>query len=198
MAVLAQALDEVEHLGGLGDAERGRGLVEHDDLGVAEERARDRHGLALAAREAGDRDAHRGDAGRQLPEQAPALLLHRHLVEGARVVELAAEEEVGDDVEVVAERQVLEDGRDAEVLGLGRAVDGRGLAVELHGALVGRVDARDGLDERRLAGAVVADQGDDLVRADVEVDAAEGLHGAEALGDPPQREHGRLRRGRWW
>ena len=45
------------------------------------------------------------------------------LVERAAAVELAAEEQVGDDVEVVAQREVLEHGRDAEPLGLGRAGD---------------------------------------------------------------------------
>ena len=42
-----------------------------------------------------------------------ALHLHRHLVE-VLGVELAAEEDVADDVEVLAEREVLEDGGDAE------------------------------------------------------------------------------------
>jgi hypothetical protein len=39
--------------------------------------------------------------------------------------------------------------------------------------------ARDDLDQRRLAGAVVADQADDLVGADLEVDVAERDHVAE-------------------
>ena len=46
----------------------------------------------------------------------------------------------------------------------------------------------DGLDERRLAGAVVADEGDDLAGVDVEVDAVERLHRAEALADAAQLE----------
>ena len=37
------------------------------------------------------------------------------------------------------------------------------------------------LDQRRLAGAVVADQPDDLVAADGEVDVAQRLDGAEIL-----------------
>ena len=41
--------------------------------------------------------------------------------------QLPAEEEVADDVEVVAQREVLVDGRDAEVLGVLRAVDLTGL-----------------------------------------------------------------------
>ena len=47
----------------------------------------------------------------------------------------------------------------------------------------GGIDAGDRLDERRLAGAVVADQGDHLAGVDLEVDARERPDGAEALGD---------------
>ncbi len=101
---------------------------------------------------------------------------------------LLAEEEVGHDVEVVAQGEVLEDGGDAEGLGLGRAAGPDGLAVEGDVAVVGRVDPRDHLDERGLAGAVVADQGDDLARPDVHVDVREGLDGTEALGDAGQGE----------
>ena len=47
-----------------------------------------------------------------------------------------------------------------------------------------RVDAGDALDERRLAGAVVADEGHDLAGRDVEVDLVERLHRAEAFETP--------------
>jgi hypothetical protein len=43
------------------------------------------------------------------------------------------------------------------------------------------VDAGDALDERRLAGAVVADESHDLPGADLEVDVRQRLHGAERL-----------------
>ena len=67
-------------------------------------------------------------------------------------------------------------------------LDVRGLAEEPELARVGEVHARDGLDQRRLAGAVVADQGDDLAGVDVEVHVGERLHGAEALVDAVQVE----------
>ena len=44
---------------------------------------------------------------------------------------------------------------------------------------VGLQHAGHGLDQRRLAGAVVADQADDLVAADREVDVAQGMDSAE-------------------
>ncbi len=46
------------------------------------------------------------------------------------------------------------------------------------------VDAADALDERRLAGAVVAEQGEDLARVDLEVHVLERQDRAEALGRP--------------
>ena len=80
---LAEALDEVQHLGGLRDAERRGRLVEDDDARIADQRARDRDGLALPAGERGDRDPHRRDLRRQLAQQRPGLLLHVDLVERA-------------------------------------------------------------------------------------------------------------------
>ena len=56
---VAQPLDEVEHLGGLGDAEGGGRLVEDDDLRVTQQRAGDGDGLPLPARQRRDRDAAR-------------------------------------------------------------------------------------------------------------------------------------------
>ena len=50
-SLLAQPPDQVEHLRGLGDAERGGRLVEHHDLGVSTCTTGDRHGLALPAGE---------------------------------------------------------------------------------------------------------------------------------------------------
>ena len=108
---------------------------------------------------------------------------------GAVDVLLAPEVEVGDDVEVVAEREVLVDGRDAQrrrVLGAGDAdtasprMKNSPSSAQLH--------AGDGLDERRLAGAVVADEGDHLTGVDFEVDAGEGLQSTEPLAHALERE----------
>jgi len=51
------------------------------------------------------------------------------------------------------------------------------------------VDAGEDLDERRLAGAVVADERDDLARVHVEVDVGERGDRAEMLRDPLEAEH---------
>ena len=73
-----------------------------------------------------------------------------------------------------------------------RATDGSdsvtGLPVDEHLARVGHERAGQGADEGGLAGAVVADDGDDLVGVHLQVDVDEGARGAVALGHPAQRE----------
>ena len=61
-----------------------------------------------------------------------------------------------------------------------------GVALVAHLALVERVDADDALDQRRLAGTVVADQRHDLAAANLEIDPVERLDGAERLRDAPE------------
>ena len=84
---------------------------------------------------------------------------------------LAAEEHVRDDVEVVREREVLVHDLDPELRGVARPVDVDRFALEADLALVEGVDADDALDERRLAGAVVADERHDFAPAHLEVDS---------------------------
>ena len=132
--------------------------------------------------------AHARDARRQFVEQRPGADLHRHFVE-PNGFELAAEEDVGDDVEVLAQREILEDGGDAEVergAGLGQR---DGLAVESDRAGARRMHAGEDLDQRRFAGAVVADQRHDLAGVHVEVDVGQRRDGAEILRDAAQAQH---------
>jgi len=97
--------------------------------------------------------------------------------------QLAAEEEVRDGVEVVAEGEILVDGLDPEAGRVCRAVDAHLRALEANGALVGRLDSRDRLDQGRLARTAVAHERDHLTCVDVEVDVDQGLHGPELLAD---------------
>jgi hypothetical protein len=100
-----------------------------------------------------------------------------------------AEEQVGHHVEVVAEREVLIDGGDAEAVGVGRVVDRHPLVARHDGAAVLRVHPGEDLHQGGLAGAVVSDQRDHFAAVDIEVDAGERLHGAEVLVDPAKRHH---------
>ena len=55
---------------------------------------------------------------------------------------------------------------------------------------IGADEAGDGVDEGRLAGAVGADQAEDLAGSDVEVDAVEGDDATEADGEVAHLEGG--------
>ena len=106
--------------------------------------------------------------------------------EQAFAEELAAQKDVGRDVEVVGEREVLVDGLDAERLGVARLLDRDRSSVDSDLALVGRRGAGERLDEARLAGGVVAHQRVDLAGVDGEVRPRERLDAAVALLQPAQ------------
>ena len=83
----------------------------------------------------------------------------------------------------------------AEVAGLQRQIDR--LAVEVEPpAGIGRMEAGQNLDERRLAGAVLAEQAMHLAGRDAERDPRQRTRAAEGLGDPIElqngKRHGRL------
>ena len=196
--LLGETPDERKHLLGLDDAERRCRLVEEDDAGVPHHRPRDCDGLTLAARERRDRLLDRPQ--RRDAEAGHHLLgpfSHPRLVEKVQSgVQLSAEVHVLDDVQVVSQREVLIDDLDAEMNGVLRAsyVDERPVEVDL--AVVEGVDAGGALDQRRLPGAVVADERHDFAFSDLEVAVHERPHGAEELGDAAKLECGSLVHGR--
>jgi hypothetical protein len=102
------------------------------------------------------------------------------------------EEQVGDDIEVLGQCQVLIYGRDSELGGVVRRLQSHRSPLPCRGAGVRWLGSGNGLDQGRLAGAVVADQADDLAAVDLEVDVLERLDRAEALREALQREE-RLR-----
>ena len=84
--------------------------------------------------------------------------------------------------------QVLEHHADAEGPRVRRAARRDGCAVDEHAALVGRVDAVDHLEQRALAGPVLADQAVHGAGQDGEVHVPVGLHLAEPLGQAAHLE----------
>src|SRR5205807_10620123 len=116
-------------------------------------------------------------------------LLHRRFVQAKQpVAGLAAEVHVLDDVEVVAQREVLVDDLDPELGGVLRPVNVDELAVEVDLAVVVAVDSGYALDQGRLARPVVADERHDLSVAHLEVDVRERLHRAVRLRDASDLE----------
>ena len=81
------------------------------------------------------------------------------------------------------ERQVLEGAADAEAGDAMRRHGEQRPAVKLDLSAAGNVEPAHAVEERRLAGAVGADEADDLALADVEGHAVQGHDAAEPDGD---------------
>ena len=183
---------------GLADAERCGRLVEDHDLRAERGRPGDGHGLALAAGQGLDglghglqrRDAERLDLFLG-PPRMPFLSSMRN-TEPRKPGQplLAAEVEVARDVERGGDGEVLVDRLDAGLAGVLRVLELDRLAVDEDLAGIGHVRPREALDERRLAGAVVADDGEHLAGVQLEVDAGEADDVPERLTRPLACEDG--------
>src|SRR6478752_4473583 len=177
----------LQHHAGLLDAEgRGR-LVEDEHAGAEVDGAGDRDALALAAREGADGLVDVLDDDAHLAQLLVGDALHVGDPQGGERAppagQLGAEEEVAPHLHERDDGEVLVDRRDAVVEGLARRREADLLAVDLHRALVVRVEAGHDLDQGRLAGAVVAEDAGHLAGAHREVDALEGADGAVRLAD---------------
>ena len=116
--------------------------------------------------------------------------VHLPDVDRAEAARLAAEQHVLRDREVGDQVDLLVDRADAGGLRGGRRGELVLLAADEDRAGVDAVDAREGLDQRRLAGAVLAHEGVDLAGEETQGDLAEGPHGAEGDGDVAHLDHG--------
>ena len=168
----------------LGGQQHGGRLVEHEQLRVAEQALDDLDALALADRQVGDARVRRhleAVLGPQRLEPARAFGALEHAVR-------LAEQQVVDDARIADQAEVLMHHRDALRERVARAGGAVRAAGERHAAGVGRVDAEDDVAQRRLAGAVLAEQAVDLAGTDVERDAVERGQRAEALADAVERD----------
>ena len=112
----------------------------------------------------------------------------------SRVERVVAHDDVLRDAQVGEQRRLLVDHRDARVARVVRRVEVDRLAVDEHLAGVATDDAAEHLHERRLAGAVLADQRAHLARAQREVAVAQRVDGAVGLADVAQLDDRRSRR----
>src|SRR5262249_14780721 len=172
LEVAVERLHEGQDLLGALRVEVARGLVRDQDLGVGHDRARDRHPLLLPARELARvvvgavREAHDLERG----ERALAPLALRERGEQERQLHVLGRVQDRDQVvELEDEAHVVAAAGRERALGgwpdLGARDDdlARGRAV----------DARDQVEERRLARARGAHQGYELALGHLEVDAVE-------------------------
>ena len=95
----------------------------------------------------------------------------------------AAQEHVGDHVEIIGQRQILVDDFNAQPGRVPRVVDVDFAPFKEKLAFIKGVDAGNAFDQRGLAGAVVADQRHDLARPDFKIHLVQRLHCPKRLGD---------------
>ena len=181
-----EILDEVDDEARLARAHGRERLVQEQDLRRRPHRrapprspaaVRRRAARPRRRRSARARGSRRGTRGRAC---ACARLSRKR--SGPKRRQLVPEEQVHVDRELRDQRQILVDGLDP----VGARVRDRAqldaLAADDHLAPVLRVEPAQDLDERALAGSVVADEAEHLALAQDEVDAAQDDERAEALG----------------
>jgi hypothetical protein len=151
------------------DVHRDRRLVEHEQLGVGDDREREPDALDLPAGQLGGRALREvGDAG---PFQR-FLDGDRPLVQRAKEVNQFTNGHVGEDRAGLQHRADQAFGH----RGLGFAPE------QPRAAVVGAGEPEQHVDGGGLAGSVGPEQRHDLAGCDVEIDAADGAYGPEALG----------------
>ncbi|MNT22560.1 hypothetical protein D3C72_1579470 [compost metagenome] len=109
----------------------------------------------------------------------------------ARELVFTAHEQVLCHRQVGQDRLLLVDHRDALGSRTTRAVKHDRLAVQLQVPLIRLIDAGENLHQCRLARTVFANQADDFMFADLQVDTLEDGDAIEALGNIVEREHDR-------
>ena len=199
--------DELADLGRLGRPEGRRRLVHDQDPGVEVDRPGDGHRLALATRQRLDRGLEVPEPRVEAAHDLAGRGLHRGVVERPEARgQLAAEEQVGRRVHVVRQRERLVDRLDPQGLRVARVVDRDLLAVDEDLAGIGDVGTGQDPHQGRLAGAVAADQADDLAGVEVHVHPVHGMDAAERDADvahlderrrPDGGAAGRATTGRW-
>src|ERR1700722_3352844 len=188
VAGVARVAHEAQHALRLGDAEIVGRLVGDYKVAVEMHRAGDPDPLPLAAGQGGDRRRGRDRlADPDLPQQVAGDLLHQrrvHAVQEARALDrFAPEEQISSDRELGDQRRILIDRLDAKRDRVRGAADVDALAAYDDVALGRAHGAREHLDQRRLARAVVPQQPDNLLARDAEGDVIERLHATVELVD---------------
>jgi hypothetical protein len=180
--LVVQAAQPLAQLGAHLGVERAERLVEQQHARLDGERARQRHPLALAARElirVALRVAAEADDAEQLGD--PGVDARPRLL-----ADLQPERDVVVHGHVLERRVVLED--EADLPALRRHARGV-VALDLDAAGVGRLEAGDDPQQARLARAARAEQRGQRAAGDLERDVVERDEVAEALGDLADRDH---------
>ena len=195
----AQLDEEGQEPVGVGFGEGRRGLVEDQEPRALGQGLGDLHHLLLP-------DAQLVDLGVRIHLEAhagegdPGFVASALPVHETTLHALAAQEQVLRHRETRHQGELLGDDGDAVILGLAQAGEPDLVALEHDLAAVGarRVDPGQDLDERALARAVLAAQGEDLAAFQVEGDPVQGPDAGEVLGELAELEKGQGPRGHFF
>ena len=183
MPWLAQLAHHAEELFGLVRVEARRRLVEDEDPRRRDvKRPADRRHL-LDRDRIGAQGLRHVDLDVEVVEDPGGPAVHRPPIDPTPAPRRAPDQDVLGHRKVRAEIDLLVDGADPDGLGVLGGSDVDVLPVEGDGAGIRPLDAGQDLDQRGLAGAVLADEGVDLAWCQVEVHALEGLHAGEGFLD---------------
>ena len=191
-----EPLDGGEELRDLAGGQRGGRLVHDDEPGLALQRLRHLHHLLARHAQLLHRRA-RVDHDAQALQPLARLAVLRAAVDEAQPPRLAPQRDVLGHREVRDQVQLLVDDADAAPVRIARAGDLHQLAVQPDLARVPGLGAAQDLHERRLAGAVLAQQDVHLARAHLQVHPVQRDHAGEALADALHLQGGRGVSG-WW
>jgi hypothetical protein len=175
-AALLERSDHPEEPLDLVPGERRGGLVHDQHARVEGQRLGDLDDLLVGDAQAADRLL-----GVELDAEAVHQLLHGVVERAAvdaphRPERVAAHHHVLRDGEVGEERRLLVDHRDARVARVGRTVEGDGLAVDQHLALVGPLHTGEHAHDGRLPGAVFTRERSYLTRTQSDRDRSRSTH----------------------
>ena len=178
----------------VGAGESRGGLVEDQELRPLAERLGDLDHLAPRQRQVAHPHQRVDVRAADLGQQGLGAAALRPGIDEAEAPRRRSDRDIVRDREVGHQRQLLEDAHDAGRVGGGWRGEADIVSGKAHAAGIGLDHAGDDLDQRRLAGTVLAQHRMDLAALAGEVDALEGAYAAIALGDAGQCEEGALRR----
>ena len=173
---------------GLLRREDGGRLVEDEDAGPEIEQTQDLHPLLLP-------DGELPDPCSRIDAETISLAQRRELPFDPRRLQidaspLFAEHDILRDRERVDEHEVLVDHADAARDGVAGRTQPDRHAVDLDLTTIWPVEASQDAHQRRLAGAVLSDQGVDFTPGRLEIDTIIRHHRSEALADVAHRDRG--------
>ena len=194
IAVRRQAREDLEELGRLLRRQHGGRLVQHEDLGAAVERLQDLDALLLADADVLDACIRVDREARSAPASSRTRASRAARSRAARRRASAPPPRTMFSATVITGISMkcwCTIPIPAAIASFAES-NATGFPFDPDLALVGPVEPVEDVHQRRLAGAVLAEQRVHLARLEVEVDVVVGDDAGEALGDAAQLEDGGL------